>query len=475
VNVPSYEFLAFAAIVAIVVNISGSGPWRRWVFFVANIAFALTFTHSPAQLAPFAAFLALGFVSLKLVEVYKRKALFVVLVALVLLAFCALKQYTFVPHGMLLPFVYMTVGMSYVFFRIMHLVIDAYQDALPERVGIVSYISYTLNFTCLVSGPIQMYQDYRRTEFERPLPLDGPSIGLGIERIVVGLFKVGIVSPLLSYAQTQSVAGLAAAVAFPEKVLFAGLTLAVFPVYLYVNFSGYMDFVIGVARFLRLELPENFNRPFTSKGFIEFWGRWHMTLSNWLKTYVYSPLLLSLMRRFPSKKVEPVLGIFSYFVTFFLVGAWHGQTTMFLFFGVLQGLGVSLNKLYQVAMTRRLGRARYRELCNDRVYSTISRGLTFVYFSITMLWFWSTWSQLASFGAILGPVEIVCTLLVVLVVASALLAALVHVGESWSVRLAPLTQSAYFRVACTTALIVVTLSVTVLLNAPAPHIVYKGF
>ena len=77
-------------------------------------------------------------------------------------------------------------------------------------------------------------------------------------------------------------------------------------------------------------MPENFDWPFLAENFIAFWGRWHITLSNWLKTYVYTPLLMSSMRRFPAPSLEPYLGAFAYFVTFFLVGAWHGQTSMFL-------------------------------------------------------------------------------------------------------------------------------------------------
>ena len=130
---------------------------------------------------------------------------------------------------------------------------------------------------------------------------------------------------------------------------------SLYPVYVYFNFSGYMDLVIGVARFLRLELPENFNRPFSSCSFLEFWSRWHMTLSSWMKTYVYTPLLKAMMERFQSPAIEPFLGVFAFFVTFFLVGAWHGQTSEFLFFGVLLGLGISLNKLYQILLAKRSG------------------------------------------------------------------------------------------------------------------------
>lgn len=477
-NVPSFAFLAFAAVAALLINVSSAPAWRRGVFLLANLAFVLSFTRSPAQLAPFAALLVLGFVSLKVMETYKNRAAFIVLLSALIVSFCVLKRYTFVPHTLFLTFAYFSVGMSYVFFRVLHLVIDAYQDALPGRVGVLSYANYTLNFTSLVSGPIQLYPDYHRMESEKPAPLDESAVGRALERIVVGFFKVSVISPLLSFAHNRCLGWAATHPALGPRIVDAALILAIFPVFVYINFSGYMDFVIGVARFLRLELPENFNRPFVSQGFIEFWGRFHMTLSNWLKTYVYSPLLLNLMHRFPSPQAEPYLGVFAYFVTFFLIGLWHGPTSMFIFYGILLGLGVSLNKLYQILMTRRLGRPRYRALCAQPVYAALSRGLTYVWFAFSMLWFWSTWAQLGGLVAELGAIAIVLGISLVLGSSALLLTGLKYVEDRLSAltsRGGSILRSRYARTAWCTALAMLVISVTVLLNAPAPHIVYKAF
>jgi D-alanyl-lipoteichoic acid acyltransferase DltB (MBOAT superfamily) len=477
VNVPSFEFLAFAAVAAVVVNLSAAPWWRRAVLLVANLAFAASFSRDPAQLAPFAALLATGFIAVKLFERHKRKAVFVLLLALQIALFCWLKRYAFVPAGLWLPAAYVTIGMSYVFFRILHVTIDAYQDALGERIGLVAYVNYTLSFTSLVSGPIQFYRDYRRTESEAPAPLARAALAGAAQRIVTGFFTVSVVSPVLLYAQGRSVTLIAAAPP-DQRFAWAAAAAALFAVYLYANFSGYTDVVIGTARFLRLELPENFDRPFAATGYIDFWGRWHMTLSAWFKTYVYSPLLMTLMRRYPSAGAEPYLGVFAYFVTFFLVGAWHGSTAMFLFFGVLQGAGVSANKLYQIAMTRKLGRKRYRALCARPAYATLSRGLTFAYFAFTLLWFWAAWAQLVAFGAALG-IAGAAAAGVSLVLVAALVLWLLEGAASWFAGLraggAPLRSSPYVVTAWCTALVVLILSVTVVLDAPAPHVVYRAF
>lgn len=473
-TVPSYQFLAFAAVVALAINLSGAPRWRQVVLLVANLAFVSTFTHDSAQLAPFAGLLALGFAAVKLLERWKSRLLFTVLLLAALLAFCCLKRYTFVPHGLLLPYVYLTVGMSYVFFRIMHLIIDAYQGSLPERVGPIAYVNFTLNFTALISGPIQFFRDYRRTESEHPPALTEAAVGTALERIVAGFFKVAIVSPMLWAIHDGCLGRVAVSPSPAQHAVYAALAFGAYPVYLYFNFSGYTDFVIGVARFLRLELPENFDRPFLAEGYIEFWGRWHMTLSNWLKTYVYSPLLITLMRRYPSRSAERYVGVVAYFVTFFLIGAWHGQTSMFLMFGVLQGVGVSANKLYQIVMMRRLGRAAYRALCANAVYAALSRGLTFTFYAFSLLWFWSAWSELGRLASLLGVLGTIAAFGLVLASATVILsgmAALDRVDFAFG----GILRSRYARTAWSTAQLVITLSVTAVLSAPAPSIVYRAF
>ena len=141
--------------------------------------------------------------------------------------------------------------------------------------------------------------------------------------------------------------------------------------------------------------------PFSAASFIEFWGRWHITLSNWVKTYVYTPLVKALMSKFPDRRVEPLLGVIGFFVAFFVMGAWHGPTSEFLFYGLLLGGGVALNKLFQLAMSKTLGRKRYRALDENQLYVAFCRGLTFTYFAFALIWFSFSWAQLHRLAAAL--------------------------------------------------------------------------
>jgi alginate O-acetyltransferase complex protein AlgI len=477
VIVPSIPFLVFAAIAALIFNLRAAAWWREASLLAVNVIFLASFSNQPAAFLPFAGFLVLGYAAQRITRAGKAHRLFVAFLLVTLAAFFWLKRYSFVPSSSFLPFPYVSVGLSYVFFRVLHLIVDSHQGEIDGRVGVVSYLNYTLNFTSLTSGPIQCYQDYRDAEVAPP-PLDLVVAGQAVERIVAGYFKVAVVSMLLSRAHHAAIDELGTSQALTERIWSGTLIAAIYPVYLYFNFSGYMDVVIGVARFFRITLPENFDHPFSSENFIIFWSRWHITLSGWLRAYVFNPLMRAGMARIRSRELGPYVGVAAYFITFFLVGLWHGQTSEFLFFGFLQGGGVAANKLYQVVMQKRLGHEAYGAMTANRFYSAFARGLTFTWFSFSLVWFWSNWGQIRGFTAALGPLALSLVWLTILVAATLILAGLqaarsVVSRVTWNQD--PIVRSRYVRTAWGTALAVVTVAIIVLLESPAPDIVYKTF
>ena len=474
----SLQFLAYSFAVILVFNLSRSVGWRQFVLLAASIGFLLCFSHHAVEFLPLAGFLAFGFVSLRVIQAGNTGA-FLPLLIVAIGAFMWLKKYAFIPTVLFLQHPYLMLGFSYIFFRILHLIIDARYGDLPRNVSLVSYLNYTLNFTTLVSGPIQRYQDFAEVQLARvPLPLNVIVAGQSLERIVVGFFKVNVLSLILSLIQARALDTIGSHRATSEQVLTGVLIAATYPLYLYCNFSGYIDIVIGVARFLRVSLPENFNRPFSSGNFIDFWSRWHITLSAWLKTYVYNPLLIASMRRWRSPAAEPLLGICAFFVTFFLVGLWHGQTSAFIFFGILQGLGVSLTKLCQVLVAKWIGPKQYRQLSHNWLYNTATRGLTFTWFTFTLLWFWSNWMQLGILARSFRPSEIGLVWIAIFLGASVILALWEAIREralSFQIAGEPLLMSRYVRTSFSTALAVIALVALMILNAPEPAIVYKAF
>jgi D-alanyl-lipoteichoic acid acyltransferase DltB (MBOAT superfamily) len=462
----------------IVFNFSRSVAWRSFVLLAASIGFLGFFSLRLSAFLPLAIFLALGFVSLHLMQAGKRFA-FAPLMVVAIAVFIWFKKYTFIPASIFLHYPYLTLGLSYIFFRVLHMIVDARNGELPGKITLVSYLNYTLNFTTLISGPIQRYQEFAEMQLApEPLPMNFAVAGKAIERIIVGFFKVNVLSLFLSIARTSALNSLGWNWTSDQRVLAGVMVVAAYPLYLYCNFSGYIDIVIGIARLLSIELPENFNRPFSSDNFLTFWSRWHITLSAWLKTYVYNPVLIASMRRWPSPAVEPFLGVFALFVTFFLVGVWHGQTSVFIFFGCLQGLGASMTKLYQVLIAKWIGRKRYKALANHWLYAIAARGLTFTWFTFTLLWFWSNWTQLASIAHSFRPHEIAAGWIAIFVGSSVILGLWESAREwllSFEFERQPILSSRYLRTIWGTALVVIAVAVVMLLNAPAPDIVYKAF
>jgi D-alanyl-lipoteichoic acid acyltransferase DltB (MBOAT superfamily) len=471
----SVSFLIFAAVVILFANLSQRSGWRQSVLLIASLAF-VWMCADKQSLVPLAAFIGLGYVGLKVIESGRVRSA-TPIVVLTILIYVWLKRYTFVPSALFLPISYSTLGLSYIFFRVVHLFEDASSGVLPGAVTPISYSIYTLNFATLVAGPIQRYQEFFSSQRDARRP-SVVRVGVAIERIITGYFKVNVMALIFSMVQAGALAQVMAATNWQGRVLQGAVAIASYSFFLYCNFSGYIDIVIGIAMLMGLSLPENFDRPFSARCFIDFWNRWHITLSTWLKTYVYNPLLMGLVRRFPSESLAPLWGVISFFVTFFLVGAWHGQTSSFLFFGVLQGFGVSMNKVYEIALTAYLGRKRARVLTSNGIYIAISRGLTFTWFSFTLLWFWSSWSKLALLARTTGASAIIASLGLILVAAT--------IGLSiWEVARAALLRiqlgqevvlrSRYTRTAWCTALVLFSIVTELLFRQQAPEIVYKAF
>jgi alginate O-acetyltransferase complex protein AlgI len=473
----SLQFIAYGLAVGLLSNLSQSLAWRQGVLLVASLGFLAFFSLDPMAFVPLASFLALGYLGMRIVMSQSKRA-FVPFLLVGILAFVWLKKYAFIPSALFITHPYVTLGLSYIFFRVLHLIIDAHSENLPRNISVFSYLNYTLNFTTLVSGPIQSYQEFADMQVAAvPKPLNVVVAGHAIVRIIVGFFKVNVLSLFLSMVQANALNSLGVG-GERDRVLNGALIVAVYPLYLYANFSGYIDIVIGIARFLRIELPENFDRPFSSQNFLIFWNRWHMTLSNWLKTYVYNPLLITCMERWPSSAAEPFIVVFAFFFTFFLIGVWHGQTSEYIFYGVLLGLGVSVTKLYQILMMKRMGRSKYNSLAENWIYGVAARGLTFTWFSFSLLWFWSNWTQLGVMAGSLDSMQIAAVWVLIFVTSSAVLAVWEAARDgllSYQFEGRPFVLSRYARTMWCTALVVITVTTVVLLNAPAPDIVYKAF
>jgi D-alanyl-lipoteichoic acid acyltransferase DltB (MBOAT superfamily) len=396
VALTSPSFIAFFLAVALLVSALPAPGGRSLVLLGANLVFIGSYLDHAGQIVPFAAFRVLTYHLIEIVRRRRTTAALWAALALTVAAFVVLKKYTFLPAPLTLPFAYLIIGLSYVLFRVLHLMIDARQGELAQPVPPLHFLNYTCNFLSFIAGPIQRYQDYLRQQGER-LALDDGRVFRACARIVKGFVQVGVTSAIFKYLFDTLSERLLDAAQTPPLAVLGGVYVAAavcYTVYLYANFAGYMDIVIGIGRLLGQDLPENFNRPFQARSFLEFWSRWHMTLSEWFKTYVFNPLLKVLATRYTSPRTAPYLGVAAFFVTFLIMGIWHGTTAAFVVYGLLLGTGASINKLWQVSMTRRLGKKTYQALAERPVSVYLSRGLTLAYFALALSCLWLDMAQL---------------------------------------------------------------------------------
>jgi D-alanyl-lipoteichoic acid acyltransferase DltB (MBOAT superfamily) len=474
----SFQFVFFGLAAALISNLSHSHVWRSTVLMLASIAFLGLLAHNPLVFLPLGGFLMLGYAALVLLQRGWTRSVAWIL-CLVIFVYIWLKKYTFLPEGIFLRSPYFTLGLSYIFFRVMHLLIETGDSREKRHVGLGAYLLYTLNFTTLVSGPIQRYDEFARDQFvAEPIPLGPRVVGLQLERIVRGFFKVTVLAMVLNMVRVDALAQISQSLPLSFKLYVAFKIAVIYPFFLYANFSGYIDIVIALARLMRVRLPENFDRPFSAACVIDFWNQWHITLSNWLKTYVFNPLLVALMRRITSVAVQPFLAGFCFFLSFFLIGLWHGRTSEFIVFGLVTGGGMSVNKLWQMGLARVLGRKGYRKLAKNPVYMAFGRGLNYMWFAFTLFWFWSDWKQIDAIFSALSVAEWLGVLTAAWLAAAAVLAAWEWLRAALlSIRTAegPVLVSRYALVVYASAMGLTALVITVLLNQPAPPIVYKAF
>ncbi len=208
-----------------------------------------------------AGFLLLGYAGLQLLARGWSRALPWCVFAVILI-YIWLKKYTVLPEAVFLHSAYFTLGLSYMFFRVLHLLIETGQSREKKAVGIGAYLLYMLNFTTFVSGPIQRYDEFAQDQFAaEPAPLDARIVGLQLERIIRGFFKVNVLAMIVHAIQQDAIAQMYQPLSPADKMFSAARLALAYPIFLYLNFSGYIDIVIAIARLMRVRLPGELRSP----------------------------------------------------------------------------------------------------------------------------------------------------------------------------------------------------------------------
>ncbi len=232
--------------------------------------------------------------------------------------------------------IFLPVGISFFVFQSMSYTIDIYRRELEPLDSWRDYLFYLSFFPQLVAGPIVRAKDFiPQIKVKRPV-VTRQMFGMAIFLIATGLFKKAIISDYIALNFVDRT--------FDEPILYSGFEVLMgvygYALQIYCDFSGYSDMAIGIALLLGFKFPKNFDAPYKSATITEFWRRWHISLSSWLRDYLY--ISLGGSRKGRVKTYRNLL------LTMLLGGLWHGAAVRFVLWGALHGLALALHKLYML-------------------------------------------------------------------------------------------------------------------------------
>ena len=222
------------------------------------------------------------------------------------------------------------IGISFFTFQSMSYTIDLYRRNIKVQKNFIDFAAFVTMFPQIVAGPIVRYEDVSAQLACRRIDLS--SMSDGITRFVCGMCKKVLIAnsigALWTDVKAQDYASMPAATAW--------LGIAAFTLQIYFDFSGYSDMAIGLGKMLGFDFPENFRYPYNSKSVAEFWRRWHITLGDWFKSYVYFPR--------GGSRGSTAATIRNTLIVWLLTGLWHGASWNFILWGLYYGVLIILEK-----------------------------------------------------------------------------------------------------------------------------------
>lgn len=238
--------------------------------------------------------------------------------------------------------IFLPVGISFFTFQSLSYTLDVYRRQLEPLDNLLDYTFYVSFFPQLVAGPIVRARDFI-PQIRRPLTVSREMFGRGVFLIAGGLFKKAVISDYISINFVERI--------FDNPSLYSGVE-CLFGVYgyalqIYCDFSGYSDMAIGLALLLGFHFPINFDSPYKSLSVTEFWRRWHISLSSWLKDYLYISL--------GGNRCGRVRTYLNLIITMLLGGLWHGASWNFIVWGGLHGIALAVHKLWSRTLLPALG------------------------------------------------------------------------------------------------------------------------
>ena len=301
----------------------------------------------------------------------KRKKLYLVIALLCFLGALGYFKYTdfFIDNinrvtGLSIPLlrIGLPIGISFYTFQILSYNIDVYRGDVKAQKNLIHLATYISMFPQLIAGPIVRYKDVAVQLETREHSID--KVAQGIRRFVFGLSKKILIANVLGEIYETFRAS------NDKSVLFYWMYAIAFSLHIYFDFSGYSDMAIGLGKIFGFDFMENFNYPYISKSITEFWRRWHISLGNWFRDYVYIPL--------GGSRVKVGRHLFNILVVWMLTGFWHGAAWNFIIWGLYFAVLLVIEKTF---LLKHLEHSKVL----SHVYVLFAVVISFVIFNATSL------------------------------------------------------------------------------------------
>ena len=284
-----------------------------------------------------------------------------------------------------LPLPAYLIGISYLAFRTSHLVLEV-RNGVARMPSLCQYLGFCFFVPTMTVGPINSYSNYRRAFAAEPpvFPMEQAAL-----RILVGAVKYYFFASLCNRLTYEGLFS----DDHPHHLIDLPVAVISYYLFLYCNFSGFCDTAIGAAGLMGVPVPENFDNPFLARNVKDFWNRWHITLSVWMRDVVFSPLSKYLVRVLGPGRANHAVAL-TITVVFLLVGVWHGVGWNYAAFGAAHALGVVGNHYYTIWLKKRLGREGFKAYNENGWIRAAAVGLTFGYVAASLFLFANTFPDM---------------------------------------------------------------------------------
>ncbi len=276
----------------------------------------------------------------------------------------------------------LAVGYSYLFLRLIDAARVVYEGGRPPP-SPVSTVNYLVPFHMLAAGPIQSYEDFT-DQPAIPKALTSIQALEGVERIALGLFKKFVVAYGINKLFLTG---------FYVDGPYMLFEVQMYYIWIYLDFSAYSDIAVGIGRLMGVHTPENFDKPYVARNMIDFWDRWHISLSLWIRRNLFIPIQLSLSRRTGGQRML-LIATFAFTVSFLLCGLWHGISWPFFAWGAMHAVGLIVTNAYRDRLTKRLGRKGVKAYREKMGYRLLAQFGTFQWVAFSLFIIGYPWKEL---------------------------------------------------------------------------------